>query len=392
MITGSRCKRILGILPVILASSLALAACSSSASTSPSSSSKSSVPHATLVSLLTPDSYGLSQSQGMQLAVKELKSEGIVDFNLTQINAGSSPTSALSGLSEAISDNPAVIVGPLYGTMLLAMKPKIEAAGIPVLVSSGTVAVTSPPNKWIFRYYVDGEPLALVQAAAKRLGITKAAILYGSGQYGSSGLDVITKALDGIGVKIVTTQSVSPGATSLAGQVHAIMSSGANGLFVHISTSGRQVRALDALRAAGFSGRILWGSGITANAVDSLVSASQLAGIYTEAPAIVSSSTSPAMAAFISSYEQMFHTTPSVFAGLEYDAVMMAGQAIRKVGTGHEALWRELSSMSYKGVVTQYRAGTDGTMVHNEVLAQFGSSKNIKVVGQFAVPYTPRKV
>ncbi len=348
---------------------------------------------AKLTTVLTvSDNFGKRMEQGAELAVEDLREAGTVDFQHVKEDAGDSNTTAVNALRKAVEGEPDVMVGPLYGTMMLALSPEIEQAGIPTLITTGSRSVTQQGNKWVFRYFPhdDIAKPALVQFATTELDIQRPAILHSSDEYGESGRASLTKAFEEAGLEVATIQSMNLDDRDVSGQMRQIADSGADSLFVHIAPPNPNVVAVQGVRRAGLDIPLLWGSGITSPTVLDLVSDEEVAGIYAETAGLVGDSDDEAVTDFVERYQAAFGEAPDIFALLTYDAVSMAGTAIAEVGTEADAIYEALSTMEYDGLVTEYQADEEGTMIHRSVVVQFDDAKNVERVGEFDVEYTPR--
>lgn len=388
------------LMPLGLAATVACSDDDSTEATDPrsetserSESAGAEMPDAKLTTVLTVgDNFGKRMEQGAELAVEDLREAGTVDFEHVKEDAGDSNTTAINALRKAVEGEPDVMVGPLYGTMMLAISPEIERAGIPTLITTGSRSVTQQDNRWIFRYFPhdDIAKPALVNFATAELDIERPAILHSSDEYGQSGRDAMTKAFDEAGIEAATIQSMNNDDRDVSGQMRQIAESGADSLFVHIAPPNPNVVAIQGIRRAGLDIPLLWGSGITSPTVLDLVSDEDIAGIYAETAGLVETSDDPKVTDFVERYQAAFGVAPDIFALLTYDAVSMAGTAIADVGTDPEAIYEALSSMEYQGLVTAYQADEEGTMTHRSVVTQFDDARNLEEIGEFDVEFTPR--
>lgn len=351
------------------------------------------MPSAKLATVLTVgDNFGQRMEQGAELAVRDLRDAGTIDFDHAKEDAGDSNTTATNALRKALGDDPDVMVGPLYGTMMLALSPEIQEAQVPTLITTGSRSVTQQGNQWIFRYFPhdDIAKPALVEFAKGDLDIEAPAILHSSDEYGQSGRDALVRVFEEEGIEAATIQSMNNDDRDVSGQLRQIAESGADALFVHIAPPNPNVVAIQGIRRAGLDIPLLWGSGITSPTVADLVSAEELEGIYAETAGLVASSDDPEVSDFVERYEEAFGESPDIFAILTYDAVTMAGTAIADVGTDADDLYEALSSMKYDGLVAQYQADEEGTMIHGSVVVQFDDAKSLQQVGEFDVDFTAR--
>jgi len=342
----------------------------------------------------TSAALGQFQENGEKLAVGNLKSDGVVDIKLTTVDAGTSPTDAVNAVRRGLSAKPAVMTGPIFGTQMLAVEPIIAKASVPMLTTSGSVAVTQQGNKWIFRYFPNDSitKTATVNFAAKTLGARTGSVLYGSDQYGLSGLSSIKQALKDQSVPLVSSAQVNNSDTDMTAQVRQILSKDPGVVFVQISDTSAIAVAVKALRATGTNVPIIFNSGLTSPAATNLLPADQLKGLYAETAGLVAGSADPKVQSFAKSYSAAFNNEPDIFAALAYDEIEMVGHLVAEASgdTGPAEICKRLAAMDYQGLIAKYHSDSEGNMNHTSIVVQFGANKAQQKVGSFTAPFTPR--
>ena len=147
----------------------------------------------------------------------------------------SDPKEAASAAEKLIvRDKVPVIMGAWGSSMTLAVMPKLEEYGVPMVVETSSAAsVTKRGNPWIFRISPPSEMEALgLEKYVDRLGVKKADFLavntdWGRGAVGAFG-DILKKKGESVGV----VEYMDQAATDMSAQLTKIKGSGGDTLFV----------------------------------------------------------------------------------------------------------------------------------------------------------------
>jgi branched-chain amino acid transport system substrate-binding protein len=130
-------------------------------------------------------------------------------------------------------------MGAWSSTFTLAIMPKMEEYGVPLLVeTSSSGKITTAGNPWVFRISPTSTMEAKVFAdkiASFTPPIQKVDFLSVNNDFGRGAADEFKKALEAKGVKIGLSETMTPEATDLSAQLTAIKQSGGDTVFV---TSG----------------------------------------------------------------------------------------------------------------------------------------------------------
>jgi branched-chain amino acid transport system substrate-binding protein len=125
---------------------------------------------------------------------------------------------------------------------------------------------------------------------------------------------------------------------------------------------------------------IVAGSALSQQATVALLEPAELKGICAETGSSPVSAETPAMQDFLKRYRAAFHSDPDGFGLGQYDATMMALQAVSKGATTAEAVTQALATESYQGVATTYRSDGHGNMAHSAVIVCFDGTTRVPVV------------
>ena len=131
-------------------------------------------------------------------------------------------TAAASKLIE--QENVVAIIGATGTGQTMAMKGEIDRAGIPQLSLAGGNAVTEQIDKHALPDAV-AEPArraVRAQAACRRQGVKKVALLTDASGYGKDGLAVIKPELPKFGMTAVANETFNPGDTDMTAQLTKI--------------------------------------------------------------------------------------------------------------------------------------------------------------------------
>ena len=152
----------------------------------------------------------------------------------------SNPKEAVAATEKLIlKDKVPVIMGAWSSTFTLAIMPKMEEYGVPLLVeTSSSGKITTSGNPWVFRISPTSAMEAKVfadKAASFNPPIKQVDFLSVNNDFGRGAADEFKKALEAKGVKIGKMETMTPEATDLSAQLTAIKQSGSDTVFV---TSG----------------------------------------------------------------------------------------------------------------------------------------------------------
>lgn len=356
------------------------------------------MPQAALASVLTESGFaavfGQLQASGADLAIDDLREEGIADIEwVAREDAGESNTTALNALRRAMQNQPDIVLTPIVGTMVLAMRPEIERAQVPGITSAATRSITQDENQWIFRIFPhDGiTKVAVAQFALEELEIERPAILADSTAFGQVAAEILTDYFQENGVSVVAGESVNPEDQDVSGQVSRIASANADALFVQVLTGTPAAVALKGIRSAGLDIPVFMPPGVTSPSTLELVTDDEVTGVYAEAVHPLDRSNED-VAAFIDRYKDKFDAEPDIFATLMYDAVRMFGQAVADGAEGPEEIWEAMSTMEYQGLAADFRSDVEGNLVHDVTVLQFKSGKTTEVLNEYSIEFEPREV
>lgn len=177
-------------------------------------------------------------AQGAKIAEKHINEAGGVlgkKIELIVEDNKSNPTEAVATIEKlVVKDKVPVVMGAWSSTLTLAIMPKIEEYGVPLLVeTSSSGKITTSGNPYVFRI----SPPSAMEAKAfqplvAKLGIKKADFLNTNNDFGIGSAQEYSKMLKANGVEIGVMETMDPKATDFSAQLTRIKASGGDALFV----------------------------------------------------------------------------------------------------------------------------------------------------------------
>ena len=218
--------------------------------------------------------YGAQQKAGVLAAIDEINRSGAlpgVKLQAVIEDDASTKEQGLAVYQRFISkDKVSAIVGPTLANTATAVAPLAQAAKVPVVAISNT-----PPRgitdigDHVWRVSLtEGQviPVALKRAQA-RLGFKTAGLLYGNDDaFTQAGYAVMKSALDGMGVKILATQTFAKPDRDFNAQLTAVIGLKPDILVVSALVENAAGIVAQA-RQLGWQGPILGGNGFNSSAL-----------------------------------------------------------------------------------------------------------------------------
>jgi len=276
---------------------------------------------------------GLNMVGGIKLALSDYnKDHSDCQVTLKVFDSQGNPEKAPPLATEIVQDDSIVaLVGPGFSGESLATGKTFAAAGLPSISPSAT-NVTITQQGWTTWHRVIGNDSAQGAAAAQYLIDTakasKVFVIDDGSDYGK-GLASFVK--DGLGSKVVKTDTVQTGQTDFSATVTSVTGSGADAVFYggYYPEAGLLVKQL---RQAGYKGLFMSGDGSEDPAFVKAAGASAANGAILTAPA------GPAPADFNTDYKAVNNSDAGLYSTQSFDAtnIILAGLDAGK--TSHQDL------------------------------------------------------
>jgi len=300
--------------------------------------------------------YGIATNNGSKIAIDEINAAGGVlgkQIEYVAYDEKGDATEAVNAYNKLVqSDKIVALVGDVTSTPCLAVAQQAVKDNMPMITATGTAKDITAAGKNVFRAcFIDPFQGELMAAYAKKLGYTKAAVLYDTSSDYSVGLtDSFVAEAANQGIEIVAKEGYTAGDVDFKAQLTKIASAAPEVLFLPEYYEDVALIAPQA-REAGITAVLLGADGWD-SVVESIDASNigTLEGSYFCCHASMES-TDPAFVAFREKYEELYGERPNMFAALGYDAAKILCAAIEKAGsTDADAIIEALVATDYEGI------------------------------------------
>jgi branched-chain amino acid transport system substrate-binding protein len=280
--------------------------------------------------------YGKAQKAGILAAIEEIEKSGAskpLKLEAVIEDDGSSKEQGINVFQRFINrDRVSVIIGPTLSTTATAADPLAQASRVPVL----SVSNTSPRGitdigTYIWRVSLTEQQVipGALERAKDKLGFKTAAVLYGNDDvFTKAGHDVMKRALDTQGVKILGTQTFAKPDRDYNAQLTVLQALGPDILVVSALADNASSIAIQA-RQLGYTGPILGGNGFNSPAF--IRNAGPAAEGVLVGTAWNAASPDPVNQRFLAAMRAR-GTDPDQFAAQAYTGVYVIAEAIKLAG------------------------------------------------------------
>ncbi len=333
--------------------------------------------------------FGISTKNGIQMAIDEVNAAGgvTVDGKAKKIavrvydDQGKSEEAANAVTRLINQDKVVVILGEVASSNSLAMAPKAQAAGVPMITPSSTNPKVTEVGDFIFRVcFIDPfQGTVMAKFATETLKAKNVAILKDNKSDYSLGLtQFFTETFTKLGGTIVAEEAYSQGDTDFRGQLTAIKGKNPDAIYVpgyytDVGVVARQAREL------GLKVPLLGGDGWESEKLfelgGSAINGSYFSNHYS------SDDPTPRVQNFIKSYEQKYGGKPDSLGALGYDAAMVAIEAIKRTGSVDGAKLKEAIAQTkdHPGIAGSITLDANRNAVKPAVILQVKDDKAVYV-------------
>jgi len=264
------------------------------AAAAPSLAQTGPVPIYGLVELSgTGATSGTNFDNGVKLAVKEINAAGGIlgrKVEYTSSDTQTNPAIAKALAQKAVDQGAYVVMGPVFSGSIMVSMAETRRAEIPNFTGGEAAGITQQGNPYIFRTSFT-QSTAMPKVARYIKDVMKAkniALIWVNNDFGKGGRDVIMKALDGYGVKVVADISTDPGQVDFSGAVLKTKQANADALFVYTNEE-EAARLLRELRKQGYDKPVIGETVLTSQKVvelagDAANGATAHVGLTADAP------------------------------------------------------------------------------------------------------------
>jgi branched-chain amino acid transport system substrate-binding protein len=295
------------------------------------------------------EAYGLMARQGTELAVDAINRRGGIRSHRLALlrvdDEGSGATAAAVAQELVNADSVLAVVGHANSTATVAAAGVYDGqlAAVSPSASSPEITGLSP---WLFRVIPSDSANGIELARfAKKLGHTRAAILYENNSYGRGLADSFRRAFAG---EITSSEPVAVDGKEVEPYL-TYLKLHEPGLIFVAGSDGSGLEILREARRQGIKSDFLGGDGWAGVTSDTAAAE----GVYVGAP-FSPDDPRPEVREFVQTFRAKFGRDPNGFAALAYDATMVIAQAIERAGPDRAAVRDYLESMRerkpYSGV------------------------------------------
>lgn len=294
-----------------------------------------SVPIIGIVELSGPGATaGVNFDNGVKLAVKEINAGGGIlgrKIQYTPLDSQTQPGVAKGLAAKAVDQDVPLVIGPVFSGSILVSMNETRRAEVPNIIGGEAAAITQQGNPYVFR-------ASFTQAAAMpkvarylsdNLKVKTLAVIYVNNDFGKGGRDMISKAVDAKGIKVVADISTDQGQVDFSSAVLKAKQSNADALFVY-SNEEESARLLKELRKQAYDKPIV---GETTLANDKVIElAGEAANGVIAHVGLTSDAPNPTVQAFAQRYQAEYKIKADHNAMKGYIGMHVARAGFEKVG------------------------------------------------------------
>ncbi|WP_290873824.1 ABC transporter substrate-binding protein [Aquabacterium sp.] len=326
---------------------------------------------------------GTNFKNGMDLAIKEINASGGVlgrQIDVTHSDTQSNPGVAKGLAQKAVDDDVFAVFGPGFSGSILVSMSETKRAQIPNFTGGEAASITMQGNPYVFRTSF-GQQVSMPKAArylAQNLKAKTVAVIFVNNDFGKGGRDMITKALEGYGAKVVADISTDPGKLDFSAPVLQAKQSNADAVFVYLNEE-ESARCLRELKKQGVSKPIFGETTLTGQKVIELAGeaangAQAHIGLSVDAPV-------PTMRAFRARFEKAYKYVPDHNGIKGYTSVYLFKAGLEKAGkVDRAALVKALhglkvSAAQYPGALMDVTINENGDLDRESFIVEVRNGK-----------------
>ena len=294
---------------------------------------------------------GDPEQKTLQMQIDKINADGGVlgrKLELVAYDSGGDAEKARTFVKRLIEqDKVDVIVGGSSTGETMAAVPLVEAAGMPFISLAGSVAIVEPVKKWVFKTpHTDRMACDKIFVDMKARGVTKAALISGSGGFDKSMRAECLKVVGSYGVEVVADETYGANDTDMTTQLTKIKGSNAQAVLNAGFGQGPAIVTRN-FRQVGLTLPLYQSHGVASREYIKL-SGPAAEGVRLPAAALLVADLlaaddpqKPVVVGYRKAYEEKFKSDISTFGGHAYDGLMLAVNAIKAAGSTDKAKVRD---------------------------------------------------
>ena len=309
---------------------------------------------------------GDPQLKTLNLYIDDINAKGGVlgrKLQLVHYDDGGDANKANAFAKRLIEDDKVdIILGGSSTGSTMSMVPLVEKAQIPFISFAGAVVIVEPVKKWVFKTpQTDRMAAEKVFEDMKKRGLTRVALLSETSGFGQSGKKEAEAMAGKYGITFVANETYGGKDTDVSPQLTKIRNTqGVQAVFVFGFGQGPAIVTKN-YRQLGITLPLYHAHGVASDEFLKLAGPAA-EGIRLPSPAQLvpellpaNDPQKPVVTAYEKAYRAKYNTDVSTFGGYAYDGLMIAVDAMKRVGTTDKAKVRDAIEAT-KGFV-----GTTGT-------------------------------
>lgn len=331
------------------------------------------IPIGVVVSLTGKDAepYGLPMIRGFELAQEEINM--LRDTNLTFITADDQSTEegAIAAVQQLVDQGVSAIVGIAVSDYLEDAFPIAQDNGVVAFSSVSSAAGLSSIGDFVFRAGLAVDILIPngVMATQKKLGYQKVATIYDAEDtFSISSNEEITKALQAVGVEILTEETFQTGDIDFSEQLTNIMSVEPDALFIS-GISQEITQIIIEAREADIpdSVHLIVPDNLTRNEVQKAGDAAEGAIVFT---GWTSLSNIPKNQTFVQNYQAKYGIEVDQWAAQSYATLYILANAIEKAQSTDSTAIRDMlaQTMDFPTILGNFSFDPNGEALYDPIV------------------------
>ncbi len=286
----------------------------------------------------------------LQMYIDEINAKGGVigrQIELVHYDDGGNPKKSVGFAKRLIQkDKVDIIVGGSTSGSTLAVMPLVDKAKIPFISLAGSVKIINPVQYWTFKMpHTDSMAAAKIYGDMQRRGISRIALISGSGGFGKSGRAQSLQLARQYGIEIVADESYGAKDTDMTAQLTKIRDTNAQAILNFGFGTGPAIVTKN-VRQLGIDLPLYQSHGVASKKFIELAG-DAAEGVRLPAAALLvadmlpdNDPQKPVLLAYKKKFEAKYGPV-STFGGHAYDGLHIALEAIERAGSTDKAKVRD---------------------------------------------------
>ena len=285
--------------------------------------------------------YGQEQKLAIQIAVEEINAAGGVKgspLNVLVFDTQGDNAQAIAGTRRLIAgDGVLAVLGPYFTEEVeVAFPLAVEMRTAMISASSAKPGVAARFRPWGFRNAML-LPVAYPVGAkqwASRYGIKTAAVIHdGKDAFARAGAAIFSRALEGLGVKVVDTVTFQTGDTTFAAQVTRVKAANPDGVVLE-GVELELANIVREMRRQGLRAHVLGGLGLAGPRVIETAGAANIEGSFS-VTGYLWEGTDARTQSFVTKFRDRSRKIPHFTTAQMYDTVVLVKAALEAAGVAN---------------------------------------------------------